>query len=486
MEHSRISHIFNSQKLRKPSDRCFMIAIPMFMYRIETCAFSDKKINFFQKAVLKLKMHPDVDNQTIAELISVDETLVKRVEDELIQKGFLYPQNGRINEKGRQALDNIDEILFDNNDRQIGYIFSYDDGKTLFPAYQTCNSVSSVLPHDRIIEKNNPFIIKEEEDVNPVKPSEQEILNCIKRSYGNESENSKINTNNLKIRFISKDESVDKVIVYTYVYLEKDDDSNLYSNDWYVLDPFSGEKSSALQFYLKSKKGKQLGNILDEKFGDAETTFDQTFNEINEQINEKVKERTNTDYGGENFKRLSNNIQGYLTSIIESLIRASKEVKQDHLQLIFSNFQKIIEAILLIDQEKRDETYSVLKENIRDYSIDEKKMLVKDIFRARILSDSQMEPYFNNKLINNLDNKSLKTYLLKFIMSIRFENSIKDVKLIPVFRNRIDKIIDIADARNKFSHGSKNNEHLEEYTVEKIDENYEFIKNLINDYIKTL
>ena len=40
--------------MAKPSDKCLLVSIPMSMYRIQTNRFTSG-LNFFQKAVLKLK-----------------------------------------------------------------------------------------------------------------------------------------------------------------------------------------------------------------------------------------------------------------------------------------------------------------------------------------------------------------------------------------------------------------------------------------------
>ena len=55
--------------MSKPSDKCLLVSIPMSMYRIQTNKFTSG-LNYFQKAVLKLKYMPQISNAKIAELFN--------------------------------------------------------------------------------------------------------------------------------------------------------------------------------------------------------------------------------------------------------------------------------------------------------------------------------------------------------------------------------------------------------------------------------
>ena len=58
--------------LQKPSDKSFLVSIPMSMYRIQTRQFTSG-LNYFQKAVLKLKFMPQLSNEKIATILNLDD-----------------------------------------------------------------------------------------------------------------------------------------------------------------------------------------------------------------------------------------------------------------------------------------------------------------------------------------------------------------------------------------------------------------------------
>lgn len=64
--------------MAKPSDKCLLVSIPMSMYRIQTNKFTSG-LNYFQKAVLKLKYMPQISNAKIAELLHLDEHLINLI-----------------------------------------------------------------------------------------------------------------------------------------------------------------------------------------------------------------------------------------------------------------------------------------------------------------------------------------------------------------------------------------------------------------------
>ena len=68
--------------LQKPSDKCFLVSIPMSMYRIQTRRFTSG-LNYFQKAVLKLKFMPQLSNEKIATILNLDERLVNLIVEQL-------------------------------------------------------------------------------------------------------------------------------------------------------------------------------------------------------------------------------------------------------------------------------------------------------------------------------------------------------------------------------------------------------------------
>ena len=71
----------------QPSDLCFLVGIPMYMYRVETYDFRSG-LDFFEKAILKFKYMPGFPDAEIAKLLNIDVKLVRLVEYELFQKAI--------------------------------------------------------------------------------------------------------------------------------------------------------------------------------------------------------------------------------------------------------------------------------------------------------------------------------------------------------------------------------------------------------------
>ena len=77
--------IFNIK--RRPSKFAFLVAIPFWMYRIQSNKFTDG-LNFFQRTVLKFFAKPGISVDIISEFMGVDKKLVTLIVDELKNKNF--------------------------------------------------------------------------------------------------------------------------------------------------------------------------------------------------------------------------------------------------------------------------------------------------------------------------------------------------------------------------------------------------------------
>ena len=117
----------------QPSDLCFLVGIPMYMYRVETYDFRSG-LDFFEKAILKFKYMPGFPDAEIAKLLNIDVKLVRLVEYELFQKQ-LISSTGTLTAKGKALRDDSDGLIIDDTKRKIGYIFQMLDGSTLYPYY---------------------------------------------------------------------------------------------------------------------------------------------------------------------------------------------------------------------------------------------------------------------------------------------------------------------------------------------------------------
>jgi hypothetical protein len=80
MAQESFDYILNLE--HRPNKTGVLLAIPMYMYRIETYKLS-YGINFFQKAVLMFKTRPGIDNETIANCLGLDKSLIDKITEEI-------------------------------------------------------------------------------------------------------------------------------------------------------------------------------------------------------------------------------------------------------------------------------------------------------------------------------------------------------------------------------------------------------------------
>ena len=105
-EYSRL--IFNLDSA--PSPKYILVAVPLYMYRIQTSKF-DSGLNFFEKTVFRFMARPDVSSQEIAESLGLDEKLVLVVQGQLQSRGLVNSLG--YTEKGRLLSKNMDSIIVD-------------------------------------------------------------------------------------------------------------------------------------------------------------------------------------------------------------------------------------------------------------------------------------------------------------------------------------------------------------------------------------
>jgi hypothetical protein len=76
---------------------------------------------------------------------------------------------------------------------------------------------------------------------------------------------------------------------------------------------------------------------------------------------------------------------------------------------------------------------------------------------------------------------------MKFIMSLSCEPDLENCKIIKVFKNRVDTIVGITEMRNHVGHGTTESQERDtSFTGTDAVEYFEFMTDLIKDYIKTL
>jgi hypothetical protein len=125
--------IFNIEP-RPPSPKKILVAVPMWLWRVETKAFT-YGLDFFQKTVLKLKSHSDVVDGEIAPLLGLDPRLVDVIMKRLRAKGFLN-EYGLPTYHGKQILTKVDGLIVDDKSTpQLGYVFQHTDDGELHPYF---------------------------------------------------------------------------------------------------------------------------------------------------------------------------------------------------------------------------------------------------------------------------------------------------------------------------------------------------------------
>ena len=117
----------------KPTEKSFLIGIPMYMYRVQSQGFTSE-LNFFQEIVLKFKRQPDTSCSAISDMTGLDIKLLERVEGELIRKNLLS-EYGSITQYGIELLDNKSHIIIDKETQRMGYVFQYLTQTNYYPYY---------------------------------------------------------------------------------------------------------------------------------------------------------------------------------------------------------------------------------------------------------------------------------------------------------------------------------------------------------------
>lgn len=488
---------------RRPSPKCIMVALPLYMYRIETNEF-EHGLNFFQKIVLKFKAKPGIKDETIAAYTGLDSKLIGMVTSEL-QSKQLINEHGSLSDKGKEKLSEVDGLVVNSGKKKIGYVFKYLDQDKLYPYY-----VSQVVPadlseetkgqHPRIVTgtkgdgddyTDTPFFLDEalKTKSNYNQPSGREVLQLVQNSSRkvinqdfDESKNEKL-SNLLSVRFLNDQPEI--VWACTYVYLELNE-NDTYEPDWRILDPFGFQDNVGLKFYINNQSNKNLLDCIQKKFADAKTLDGRILADYQEQINKLIEEKILSDLPIR-FNQLDQNLQMYVEAVISNLILLENSNYKDFsASVLFSlNLQNAIENILKLDKEKRKTYYETVYSELDNDNYPSRKMdALNGIYRQRILSKDTQVPYKLMSVVKGKLSKgnSLLSYLAAFILTYNYDN--KSV-LFKLLKNRIELIIEVSQLRNERGHGQTTKEkELRPLTKEEVEKFYDFMKSLINDYIQ--
>ena len=496
--------IFNILKV--PSPRSFLVAIPMNMYRIKTNKFK-YGLDFFQKAIVMLKANPSVKDSTISACLGIGEDLVKQIVGELTFNGYI-DGNGILTSRGQELSKNINGLVIDETNQELGYVFQYRDREEYYPFYiKNLGDAPNMSDNNEVIfgtkgdgyEKRKPVyqldFISDKKRTLPF-PSENVLIELIERTSRKRGEmfenksSTKLNKS-LSISYFHETPEPIKVDVLTYIYLPQRDQDDLYEPDWQVLDPFGNDENSAqLKFYLESFRNKAFKDELDHYFADARTLASKNFGDYNSYLEKEVVEMRENDFNVE-FLSLDKNLQTYLQSCIKNMFifRQYGYSDPDSGDMFIISTQKALETLFLIDVEKRKGVYEQMKKEFsspNNHSKDEyyhkRRGYLIGLTRSRLIR--MVVPDRLIRLSKNVEpNKanSLKQYIYNLILTYYFDNQSPLFKLID---GNIEKLFDIAELRNSKGHG-----HTERSGVDTIlskdvaESSYSFIKEFINRYI---
>ena len=488
--------------MKKPSDKCLLVSIPMKMYRIQTNKFTSG-LNYFQKAVLKLKFMPAMTDEKISSLLHLNFHLVRIIVSQL-EDMKLITSTGFLTPKGEQLRNNADDLVVEDIEKQIGYVFVYDSGKELFPYYQQNVQYAEINDNELFYQTNRgaksvslPFEIYEKEANSVLVPKVEEVLQLIKNTSYREKEEcddyEQQNNELLNVRFIPDNKPID-VLVCTYIYLPESEDDNTYSDDWMVQDPFGHGDSYELKLYLESQKknNKPFSSVLFNTFKDVVTENNRKFDESETWFENLVQERIDLLFGQEKYQMMDANIQLSIKEVVDYYMKMERHdfscISHSQKQMFFLNMQSALETILKQDQKDREEAYTDIDNNYEYASQEDRQFCLRAVFRKRILSDTKFVPrVILNKKTKSWKGRSLLDYLMKFIMSLAVEPNLEDCQIIGVFKNRIDTIVSIAELRNHVGHGATEDESRNNnFSGDDAKEYFQFMTDLINDYLKTI
>jgi hypothetical protein len=273
----------------------------------------------------------------------------------------------------------------DDSHRQIGYVFSYDDGNELFPYYQREVNFAEVSNNELIYNTDKgtksveaPLSIIESINSLGLHPSEEEILQVIKnsayRDMDGDGDVEDITQQMFSIKYIPNDKP-EPVMVCTYIYLPQGD--NGYDDDWLVLDPFGNGNNYELKLYLEKEKkiNKQFAALLFNTFKDAVTENNRKFDESVKWFEEQVQERISILFDVDDFQKMDSNIQQSIHEVVDYYMRMErnefKSISHAQKQMFFMNMQTAIESILIQDQTDREDIYADLDNNYGEYAAQE-------------------------------------------------------------------------------------------------------------------
>ena len=507
MAQESFDYILNVE--HRPNKTGVLLAIPMYMYRIETQSL-EYGINFFQKAVLMFKTKPGIDNSTISTCLGLDEKLVDLVSEQLVTSK-LIGRDGRITDRGKEMKNDIDGLIVDDTKRSIGYIFQHINDEGLYAFYVNNIKKASVLNGEICTgtkgdSGNEDFytlpILAEKllkKRVTNYAPNEREILGLIRRSNkhvhtNKDIETIHIDTKKYGISFVPDNHpSIVWVCTYAYVPRIKDD---VYSSEWEIQDPFGFKNNSELKMYVESLIEDGLIDDFRYKFSNLHTVDDQTIDEFQARMDALVNKLMDETFEI-GYLKLDRNVQKYLRIVLKNYLILSRTIEIDACGSYVGNIQNALEAIIKLDFEKNDSDYKKV-ENSFQCEFRDNRSTRSDFFRPQDRCDYLDELFTTGVLKADPDTEkkikafskrfdprhtnSLKHYLLKFLFAHKYNDS---NPLFNSIKEMIGVIYDIAILRNLTNLGQSSNEkQVCSLSKKNIEFYFNEFQQIVNNYIE--
>lgn len=505
----------------RPNKTAVLLAIPMYMYRIQTCSL-EYGINFFQKAVLMFKTKPGIGNDTIAACLGLDNKLVDIVVDQL--KSYkLIDRFGCLTPKGKEMKNDIDGLIVNDNSKSIGYIFQHVDDGRLYSYYVSNIDKATVLKGEICTGTKGdsgdedfytaPIMSKKllEQRKNNYVPNEREILSLIRRSnkhaYSNtDIEELHLDTKQYGITYVP-DNTPSVVWVCMYAYVPRNEDG-IYASEWEILDPFGFDNNSELKLYVESLLTKGLIKDFTSNFRDLQTISGQTIDAYQNMMHDLVEKElaSKFDIG---YYNLDPNILDYLWLVVkhylmlqrdfehtsDGLIRPGK-LGYDSYKSLIREFQNIFEAIFKLDKENKPSIYKKVRNEFKyefrlnnrprtDFWHEQSRTAyIEDLFNFEGLkADFVTERAILNfaKGFSPDTTNSLRHYLLRFLFAHKYDEA---NPLFDIIKDKVGIIYQAGGSRNKVSHGQTANEKkMVAVRKDEIDDYFNAIRQTINNYI---
>ena len=499
-------YIYNVE--HRPNKTGVLLAIPMYMYRIETYKI-EYGINFFQKAVLMFKTKPGIDNSTIANCLGLDEELVNMVAEQLVTSK-LIGSDGRLTHRGKEIKDDIDGLIVDESKKSIGYVFQHVNDEGLYSFYVNNIQKATVINGDICTGTKGengeedyytkPILADKLLDKRVVNyaPNEREILGMIRRSNKHVHSNKEIEPLNIDasrygISFVPNNHpSLVWVCTYAYVPRIKED---IYGSEWEIQDPFGFENNSELKLYIEALLSDGLIEDFTCNFKDLKTVNDHTIDTFQAMMDEMVDTEMGKSFDIGYYKLDKNTIK-YLRAVLKNYLLLRRNSEIDTCGSFIGNIQNTLETIFKIDFEKNETTYRKVINSFRyEYRID--KRTKTDFFKEEDRYDYIDELFITGGLkadqdtqrqMKNIAKKfdivhviSLRQYLIKFLFGYKYN---KDNPLYDIIKDKVGVIYKIGGLRNIGSHGQTSSEkQIRSLSAEEIELYYNELKQIINNYI---